>query len=136
MMYDKLIRQLRNCAIESAPCKACDMVNDDSCTDGLMKQAADSIEELSTVVRVQKAVLEKFPRWIPVAERLPEAESKSFWVCTDTGYQCECRWTNNRFGIRELDEWGWCLFDIPPYQNVVAWMPLPCPYEPAEEVET
>ena len=72
MMYDKLIRQLRNCAIESAPCKACDMVNDDSCTDGLMKQAADAIEELSTVVRVQKAVLEKFPRWIPVTERLPE----------------------------------------------------------------
>lgn len=50
MMYDKLIRQLRNCAIESAPCKACDMVNDGSCTDGLMKQAADAIEELSAVV--------------------------------------------------------------------------------------
>jgi hypothetical protein len=109
------------------------MVNDDSCTDGLMKQAADAIEELSAVVRAQKAVLEKFPRWIPVTEWLPKAERKSYWVCTDTGYQCECRWTNNRFGIRELGEWGWCLFDIPPYQKVVAWMPLPCPYEPPKE---
>lgn len=87
--------------------------------------AADAIELL------QKT--QQLPRWIPVTERLPKAERKSYWVCTDTGYQCECRWTNNRFGIRELDEWGWCLFDIPPYQKVVAWMPLPCPYEPPEE---
>jgi len=49
-MYNKLIRQLRNCAIESAPCKACDMVNDDSCTDRLMKQAADAIEELQATL--------------------------------------------------------------------------------------
>lgn len=44
MMYDKLIRQLRNCAIESAPCKACDMVNDESCTDGLKKHTVDTQE--------------------------------------------------------------------------------------------
>ena len=121
-MYDELIKRLRSV-------KDSWQAEEES----WMLQAADAIEELSAVVRVQKAVLEKFPRWIPVTERLPEAESKSFWVCTETGYQCECRWTNNRFGIRELDEWGWCLFDIPPYQKVVAWMPLPCPYEPPEE---
>ena len=135
-MYDKLIRRLRNCAIESAPCKACDMVNDDSCTDRLMKQAADAIEELICDLGDEhnaRLNAEERQRWIPVTERLPKAERKSYWVCTDTGYQCECRWTNDRFGIIESDEWGWKIFDIPQYQKVVAWMPLPCPYEPPKE---
>lgn len=72
-------------------------------------------------------------RWTPVTEQLPEAERKSYWICTDTGYQCECRWTNNQFGIGESDEWSWSLLDIPQYQRVVAWMPLPSPYEPPKE---
>lgn len=72
------------------------------------------------------------PRWIPV-EIKPPKECKSYWVCTDTGYQCECRWTNNRFGMSELDEWGWSIFDIPQYTKVVAYMPLPKPYERSEE---
>jgi len=67
-------------------------------------------------------------QWIPVTERLPEEERKDYWICTDTGHQCECRWTNNCFGIGESDEWGWSIFDIPRYSHVVAWMPLPKPY--------
>ena len=39
-------------------------------------------------------------QWIPVTERLPNAERKSYWGCTDNGYQCECRCTN-QFGIIE-----------------------------------
>ena len=38
----------------------------------ILEQAADVIEELSVVVRAQKAVLDKFPRWIPITERLPK----------------------------------------------------------------
>ena len=86
-----------------------------------LQKAADAIEELEKAVH----------RWIPVTERLPEEEKKRYWVCTDTEYQCECRWTNNRFGMGEFDEWGWSIFDIPQYSHVVAWMPLP---EPPEEV--
>ena len=71
-------------------------------------------------------------RWIPV-EIEPPKERRSYWVCTDTGYQCECRWTNNRFGMSELDEWGWSIFDIPQYTKVVAYMPLPTAYERSEE---
>ena len=67
-------------------------------------------------------------RWIPVTEALPEEENKSYWICTDTGYQCKCRWTNNIYGIYESNEWGWSIFDIPQYTKVVAWMPLPEPW--------
>lgn len=67
-------------------------------------------------------------QWIPCSERLPEEEKKTYWVCTDTEYQCECRWTNNRFGIGE-GEWGWSIFDTPQYTKPIAWMPLPDPYK-------
>lgn len=71
--------------------------------------------------------------WIPVSERLPKNERKRYWVCTDSGYQCECRWTNNRFGLCECGEWGWSIFDTPQYSKVVAWMPLPKPYREDSE---
>lgn len=69
------------------------------------------------------------PKWIPV-EIKPPKEKKTYWVCTDTGYQCECRWTNNRFGIIASDEWGWSIFDIPQYTKVIAWRELPKLPEP------
>ena len=121
MPYDNLIKRLWECA--SGECFNCsqytETTNASVCSKDLMKQVADAIEELSK------------PRWIPVTERLPEEEKKRYWVCTDTEYQCECRWTNNRFGMGEFDEWGWSIFDIPQYSHVVACMPLP---EPPEEV--
>lgn len=68
-------------------------------------------------------------RWIPVSERVPKKERRTYWVCTDAETQHECRWTNNRFGMTELDEWGWSIFDTPQYTKVIAWMPLPEPYK-------
>lgn len=71
-------------------------------------------------------------RWIPVSEKLPEEEKRLYWVCTDTGYQCQCRWTNDVYGLGASDRWGWKILDIPQYQKVIAWMPLPAPFEPQE----
>ena len=129
-MYDDLIKRLRNRRI----CiQQLGTLNDYP----LLGEAADAIDELSrdldSMNEANIALYGALPKWIPVTEWLPEAERKSYWVCTDTGYQCECRWTNNRFGIGELDKWGWSIFDIPQYQKVVAWMPLPKPYEPPKE---
>lgn len=66
--------------------------------------------------------------WISCSERLPKEEKKTYWVCTDTEYQCECRWTNNRFGLGE-GEWGWSIFDTPHYTKPIAWKSLPEPYK-------
>lgn len=67
--------------------------------------------------------------WIPVSERLPKEENKRYWICTDCGYQCECRWTNvNHIWPHLTTDWHWHIMDVPQYSKVVAWMPLPEPY--------
>lgn len=75
----------------------------------------------------------RFPsaqQWIPCSESLPDSEAKTYWVCTDTPYQCECRWTNvNPFWTNKTTDWHWNNFDIPQFSKVVAWMSLPEPYK-------
>lgn len=72
-------------------------------------------------------------KWISVKERLPEEKNEKYWICTDTGYQCECRWTNvNPFWSHLETDWHWNIVDIPQYSEVVAWMPLPEPYKEIE----
>ena len=71
------------------------------------------------------------PHWIPVTERLPNKEEKSYWVCLEGGGQCQCRWTNDVYGLgaNEWSKWGWKKVDLPQYSKVVAYMPLPEPYK-------
>ena len=106
-------------------------------TETIYSQAADAIEEddmaFRQLERYYKELCDHLPKWIPATERLPEKEKRTYWICTDTGYQCECRWTNNRFGIGESDEWGWNIADVPQYHKVTAWMFLPESYEPPKE---
>ncbi len=72
--------------------------------------------------------------WTPILERLPKEEQNSYWVCTDTGYQCECRWTNdNLFMSDKTTDWHWNIMDIPQYTKVVAWMQLPQSYKVESE---
>ena len=97
----------------------------------VIRKTAD--EKLKTEIAVllkdieEQPTIDAQPHWIPCSERLPRKEKKRYWVCTDTEYQCECRWTNNRFGLGE-GEWGWSIFDTPQYSKPIAWMPLPKPY--------
>ena len=73
-------------------------------------------------------------QWIPCSERLPKEEQKKYWICTDTGYQCECRWTNvNHFWTDLTTSWHWHIMDVPQYAKVVAWMPLPEPWKGGQD---
>jgi len=75
-------------------------------------------------------------RWIPCSKRPPIAKHKTYWICTDTGYQCECRWTNvNHFWTDLTSKWHWHIMDIPQYSKVVAWRELPEPYREEGECE-
>lgn len=78
---------------------------------------------------IHATTIEPEPHWIPCSERLPEKAYDQYWVCTDTGYQCQCRWTDDVYGLGSSGEWTWKIFDIPQYSHVVAWMPLPEPYK-------
>ena len=145
MVYDELVRRLRNCISDTVEdCAGCPYIggyNGTYCMNGLITEAADAIDELtreneSLAKSVNEASEILRRRWIPVTERLPKQEKRTYWICTDSGHQCECRWTNNVyniFGIGESDEWAWNIADVPQYHKVMAWMFLPEPYEPPKE---
>ena len=141
-MYEDLVKRLRNCAIEAAPCKTCNMAEDGSCTDTLMKQAADAIEELiaerdayckaMTEEHNKAARLTWEYRWIPVTERLPEDRVPV--LTTYIGF-CTGEKSSDLLAVRF--EGMWCYWDGDPCSydeckvEITHWMPLPQP--PKEE---
>ena len=95
-MYDELVKRLKNCATQAAPCLTCDMTDDGSCIETLMKQAADAIEELSrdldSMNEANIALYGALPKWIPVTERLPESGVHVLLACKTWGgnkYVCD-----------------------------------------------
>lgn len=80
--------------------------------------------------------LEQEQKWIPCTpDTMPEEVEKTYWVCTDAWHQCECRWTNDMYGLgaNEWSKWGWHVMDKPQYSKIIAWMPLPEPYRGEQE---
>lgn len=88
------------------------------------------VEDIVRILNEQPTI-EPEPHWIPCGERLPEEKEERYWVCLDSGGQCQCRWTNDIFGLgaNKWSEWGWSIMDKPMYTKIVAWMPLPEPYQ-------
>lgn len=132
-MYDELVKRLRNCSTQAAPCKTCDMTEDGSCSDTLMKQAADAIEELSedntalngTVTNLLEQIKElSKPRWIPVTERLPSDFVSVQAHMTDAGNfppVREAYVVNGHWFFPALKEFHpvdmWRRFDEPPKEE-------------------
>lgn len=100
----------------------------------ILREAADTIETLSA--KVQAANMERSTAyynggWIPVSEKLPE-ENKTVIASTDYfAIFPEARYTK--------DGWEWAYESGADYweelKYVIAWMPLPAPYEPQKESE-
>lgn len=105
-----------------------DYIREKKALDNYCKGVEDVLRILENMKQEQK--------WIPISERLPEKEPNKYWVCVDTGYQCECRWTNmNLFGRYETTDWHWNIMDIPQYTKVVAWKHITEPYKAESEDE-
>lgn len=108
-------------------------------------------EEIAEAFDVAFRALEQEPRWIPVSERLPEdlEPVNITWVnhnperyyadikdkpFTATGHYCNGKWWWYSADCQDyLNEYGRCDVDAMDDDiEVVAWMPLPEPYEPQE----
>lgn len=133
-MYDETVKRLKNCATQAAPCLTCDMTDDGSCIETLMKQAADAIEELSLTADSYKRSMEAWadeaanaqPKWENVTERQPEDFKKVlvFWVDGSELMMDTAVWreSEKRFAIGHWVGVG---------DKITHWMPLPEP--PKEE---
>ena len=118
-MYNELVKKMRQQCID---------MNCGNCNTCLNGKAADAIEELSVVMRAQKAVLDKFPRWIPVTERLPQQQEKVILAIKDetgdTAFSYTYTGWYSGYGYRFVVDDDYCSW-------VTHWMPLPEP--PKEE---
>ena len=100
------------------------------------RQLAEWLKELKQ--------LREQPRWIPVSERLPDDRKKCL-VTFKSGYIDIMCYALNLYKVDKYDfstqkgkagwydydsEWGYYSRD-----DVVAWMPLPEPYEESEDKE-
>lgn len=85
-------------------------------------------DEYITALEMAIQALQQEPKWIPVTERLPE-EGLTVLILAENG-QIE-------FGQRDENKWEWLAESIADYwteaEEVIAWQPLPEPYEEADE---
>ena len=124
-MYEELTIKLRNCSSSAAPCRTCDMMENNRCTDDLMRQAADVIELLESRLRNHEQ------RWISLKDIFPNDEEDVL-----------LKFPHNRaVGFWDKGAWGVCSGDG--FYTEVAeneakpthWMPLPDPPNEVDQEE-
>lgn len=121
-MYDELIAALRFC--DGGECDGCCWYKKEQGAEcyTLLRDAADAIEELSK------------PRWIPVADRLPESVDDDVLVTDGEGYAVGY-WRSDAQAWDSTD-FGWLENRSEPpcgIHTVTHWMPLPPLPEPPKE---
>ena len=126
-MYDDLVKTLRETDFSyGCPCGAEPLCKDKDC---IIIQAADAIEELMR--RCEQFQYMPLPAWIPVTERLPKIDMsyphhEDYLVQYDSGNMDVASWSNvNRFWTDHVTEPHWNCVQ---FAEVIAWMPLPQPY--------
>lgn len=120
-------------------------------------KCAKEHRQLAEWLKDYKRLKEQEPKWIPVSERLPKTDNEDsinsfnvlLWVKNKTHPEREAQiylgklkhvdgddGSGNFWGMKiepcEWTIWGWFYFNEP---EVIAWMPLPEPYEPQERSE-
>ena len=121
MKNEEIVRALRNCAsIDGTGCIRCndtELIGDDlrPCCDVLKNVAADAIEKLTArCARYAEeiAVAQERTRWIPVEERLPNAEIDVLAVCNRNGYifVVPAIYEDGKI-LTQDSKWNWCDID-------------------------
>lgn len=138
MDYSELVKSLRIC-VNGTTCLGC-IKNADGTEYGckplgdieLVREAADTIEELEAVCKKQEVDLVEMtgelaskPKWIPVTERLPKYGERVLVFGGFTMYVAY--YDKNRYGGESWHK----LNSKSHYCNPTHWMPLPEP--PKEE---
>ncbi len=70
------------------------------------------------------------PRWIPVSEHLPNAQTEVIVSCTDDSGDTKFRYTSSGWITTNKEYW---IVDNEINPFVVAWMPLPLSYQEEQE---
>lgn len=102
----------------------------------IISMGIDSMPELKEAFDMAIKALEQEPRWISVSERLPE-DHKDVLACLSSDRISICRYnshklpfSNNPIGWGYVPGIGFIDFEK---EHVIAWMPLPEPYESQEK---
>lgn len=110
--------------------KSCDVNCSTQYDAGNMGEIIENLEEIAKA-------LEQEPRWIPISERFPEEHyvensyndpSDCVLVQLDSGLMEVSRYWKHMNDKYNRNPW----IDLDEYQTVVAWQPLPKPYEESE----
>lgn len=128
-MYEELLTDIRYC-VSDKPCGEYKHIEEFCCDTTLLEKAADAIEELANWWSMAKTLSDMvMPKWISVAERLPEEWKTvlTFQPTTtdDRGIIQTCVYIGIPGKWRQA--WNHELLKLP----VTHWMPLPEP--PKEE---
>ena len=142
-IYRNNVEQLKPCIIYRDNCEYYEKERGDMTDDAISRQAVldrkyvvevknmwHMTEEIEVVnvddIKALPPVKPQEPKWIPVSERLPEEEGKSVLVYAPEYNNIYCAYL-------ESDTWFiFGSYGTYAVANVIAWMPLPEPYEPQE----